>query len=242
MVWNLGKVVREDAARGCACVGPGRRPDPEIKAGLPLPLRAQVPQPREAEHDAARHAGICSPTEDSAYARDCGCGCPLADVKKKRALPRAPLQLPTSSYCAASSLMKAMPCDRCLTEMLPCRGLPPALPLRHTEDIRLSPIKLISPARSAASRVTAETTHGRTETSHVQPRATRGDPGERGTVSTPTSTTQRPPARRVSRKRGATPPLADDAGCLTAARSPTRSTPSKKNKPWGAEPESWLAR
>src|SRR5579862_6583798 len=81
MVRDVGEMVRKDAPRRDSCSGPGRSAHPSTQARLPLPLRAQIRKPGEAERAAARYARLWNPAEDTQDAGDCGRGCVVADVK-----------------------------------------------------------------------------------------------------------------------------------------------------------------
>ena len=86
VVGNVGKMVRDDPPRSGSGARPRARSHPAVEARLSLPLRAQVPQPGKAQHDAARDAGARRAKKDSAHSSDCGRRCTLADVKKNPAL------------------------------------------------------------------------------------------------------------------------------------------------------------
>ena len=77
----LGKWFEKTRHEGVRVLGPSRGAHRPAEARLPLPFRAEVAQPREAEYNAAGHAGLRRAAENSAHAGDCGCGRAVADVK-----------------------------------------------------------------------------------------------------------------------------------------------------------------
>ena len=99
---TLGRWFETIRHEGGSGARPRARSHPAVEARLSLPLRAQVPQPGKAQHDAARDAGARRAKKDSAHSSDCGRRCTLADVKKNPALSPG-LYVETAEAIASSS-------------------------------------------------------------------------------------------------------------------------------------------
>src|SRR5947209_3138324 len=97
MVRNFRNVVRQDSARGRACARSGKRANPQAETRLPLPFCSQIPQPRKAQFNPSRHAGVRGGAEDSAFSGNCRRGSFVVDVARRGLTPCTSINKPVGA-------------------------------------------------------------------------------------------------------------------------------------------------